>query len=140
MRNLLALIGLAVVGFAGIGWYMGWYKLSFSRSSDGNLEIKTDVNTQKVGADSTEALKNLGAAIGTHVQKAAQDAKSTAPTNAPGGTPGPVTPAQNSTSNSLAPTGAIEPTSSVTPTIPTTPVTPPVSPSVPGPIKLVPPK
>src|SRR5438046_142610 len=53
MRNLLALIGLLVVGFAGVGWYMGWYKLSFARTTDGNLEIKTDVDTKKVGQDTS---------------------------------------------------------------------------------------
>ena len=51
MRNLLALFGLLIIGFVGIGWYMGWYKLSVSKSSDGNLEIKTNVDTKKVGAD-----------------------------------------------------------------------------------------
>src|SRR6185312_1068406 len=91
MRNLLALVGIVVIGFAGLGWYMGWYKLSFTRSSDGNLEIKTDVDTKKVGTDSSEALKNLGHAIGNQAEKAAQDAKGTAPAGTPVGTPGPVT-------------------------------------------------
>src|SRR5262245_47598558 len=41
VRNLLALIGLLVVGGGGAGWYLGWYKLSVTRESDGNLQIKT---------------------------------------------------------------------------------------------------
>ena len=74
MRNLLSLFGLLVIGFAGIGWYMGWYKLSVTRGTDGNLEIKTDVDTKKVETDSTDARsRTSGTAIGSHVEKAAQD-------------------------------------------------------------------
>jgi len=135
MRNLLALVGLAVVGFAGLGWYMGWYKLSFARTTDGNLQIKTDVDTKKVGSDSTEALKNLGTAIGNQAEKAVHDAKGTAPSGAPVGTPGPVAPAQSSTLNPLTPVGAIVPEAPIVPSIP--PVQPP---SKPGPITLIPPK
>ncbi len=119
MRNLLALIGLLVVGFLGIGWYMGWYKFSFTKSEDGTLQIKTDVKTDKVASDSTEFLKNVGAVIGNHVDKAAKDATTSAPTTAPGGTPGPVTTPQNTQPN------------------PNTPLTP----GLPGgPIPLFPPK
>ncbi len=28
MKNLLALVGAAVVTFAGLGWYLGWYNLT----------------------------------------------------------------------------------------------------------------
>ena len=101
MRNLLALIGLLVIGAAGAGWYLGWYKLSVTRSSDGNLEIKTDVDTKKVGQDTSDAVKNVGAAIGEHVGKAAQDANTLAPGTPAGATPGPVTPPQNSALNPL---------------------------------------
>src|SRR5262245_1157615 len=40
MRNLLALVGLLVVGFAIVGWYCGWYTVSINREPDGNLNIK----------------------------------------------------------------------------------------------------
>jgi hypothetical protein len=116
MRNVLALIGLAVVGFAGVGWYLGWYKLTFSKHTDGNLQIKTDVDTKKVGSDSGEFLKNVGAVIGGHVDKAAQDAKTTAPATTPGTTPGPVTPPQN-----------VQPDPN-TPFLPTIPIAPPPAP------------
>ena len=103
MRNLLALIGLLVIGGAGAGWYLGWYKLSYSRTSDGNLEIKTDVDTKKFGQDTSDAVKNVGAAIGEHVGKAAQDANTSAPGTPAGATPGPVTPPQNSALTPLRP-------------------------------------
>src|SRR5215211_7500875 len=86
MRNVLALIGLLVIGFGGLGWYLGWYKLSYSRTPDGHLQVTTDVDTKKVGADSQEFIKNAS----TVVEKAAQDAKT--PAGAPGSTPGPVVP------------------------------------------------
>ena len=121
MRNLLALVGLLVVGFAGFGWYLGWYKLSFSRTNEGNLEIKTNVDTKKVGQDATDAVKNAAASLGEHIVNV-QDTKSTAPTTPPGGTPGPMTPPQGSILNP--------------PTLPSVPNTPVVlpPPKAPGPM------
>jgi hypothetical protein len=128
MRNLLALFGLLVIGFAGAGWYMGWYKLSFSRSTDGNLEIKTNVDTKKVGSD----INNAASAVGNQAEKAAQDANTNPPVGAPGSTPGPVTPPQNSPFNPLAPTPPNTPTAPVAPQGPFAPHQ--------GPIQLLPPK
>lgn len=51
MRNLLALLGLAVVTFAGLGWYLGWYHVAVSPGTDGNKKIELDVNTSKVQTD-----------------------------------------------------------------------------------------
>ena len=132
MRNLLALFGLLVIGFAGTGWYMGWYKLSVSRSTDGNLEIKADVNTKKVGTDTSTIVNNAASAVGNQADKAAQDANTNPPVGTPGSTPGPVTPPQSSPFNPVAPTA---------PTAPTAPV-PPYGPFAPqqGPIPLLPPK
>lgn len=103
MRNLLALVGAVVVGFGGIGWYMGWYKLSFTRESDGNLQIKTDVDTNKVNKDVTEGVKNISSAVEAQTHKAANDTNTVPPTGTPGATPGPVAPAQSSPFNPLAP-------------------------------------
>ncbi len=134
MRNLLALFGLLVLGFGGGGWYMGWYKLSVTRGTDGNLEIKTDVDTKKVTTDSSEALKNISSVVGNQVDKAAQEAKAVAPASTPGATPGPVTPAQPSTPNPVGPDAPAT-------TDPTTPPAPPAQPTQgPGRIQLFPPK
>lgn len=129
MRNLLALIGLAVVGFGGVGWYMGWYKLSVARTTDGNLQINTTVDTKKAGDELADFSKNVGAAISTHVDKAAQDAK-TAPQTPAGGTPGPV-----------APSGQPQP-KVVLPEVPLVPGPLPPAPTErpPGVIPLIPPK
>lgn len=123
MRNLLALIGLLVVGVGGVGWYMGWYKFSLTRTGDGNLEIKTDVDTKKVTTDVTERLKNISAAVENQANQAAKDAAP--PAGTPGATPGPVAPAQGSALNPLAP-------AAIVPEPPTLPAG--------GPIPLVPPK
>ena len=129
MRNLLALFGLLVIGFAGTGWYMGWYKLSYSRNTDGNIQIKTDLDTKKVESDSSNWFKNAATVVGTQAEKAAQDAKTNAPEGAPGATPGP---------------GGSSPSSPFNPLTPP-PQTAPVAPQGPfapdrGPIQLLPPK
>ncbi|MBN9122680.1 MAG: hypothetical protein J0I06_26630 [Planctomycetes bacterium] len=141
MRNVLALFGLLIIGFVGLGWYMGWYKLSVSRTADGNLEIKTDVNTKKVGADASDAIKNAGSVIGSHVDKAAHDAKAVTPPAAPGGTPGPVTPPQNLPSIPAV-AGPPVPAAPEMPTLPIPPVpaAPTPAPAGPMPIQLIPPK
>ncbi|MBY0457481.1 MAG: hypothetical protein K2V38_09110 [Gemmataceae bacterium] len=92
MRNLLALIGLLVVGVGGGGWYLGWYKLDVTRKGDGNLQITTDVDTKRARGDLEDAGKHLGAVISEGVEKAGRDGKVAPPATAPGGTPGPVVP------------------------------------------------
>jgi hypothetical protein len=82
MKNLLAFIGALVVGFAVAGWYLGWYQLGITKSSDGTLHVETNVNTQKVADDSTDAFKKAGAFVGDHLDKST-------PPPTPGGTPGP---------------------------------------------------
>jgi hypothetical protein len=51
MRNLLALLGLALVIFLALGWYLDWY--SFSSKPD---SIEIGVNKKKI-VDDAEAVK-----------------------------------------------------------------------------------
>ncbi len=51
MRNLLALVGLALVLFGGLGWYLGWYKIKTSPGEPGHRDVHIDINTQKLGSD-----------------------------------------------------------------------------------------
>ena len=51
MRNILALIGAAVVSFGILGWYLGWYKIGTEPSADGHRKINVDLNTPKIAAD-----------------------------------------------------------------------------------------
>lgn len=88
MRNLLALIGAVVVGFAVLGWYLGWYQLSLTKTNDGKIRVETDVNTKKVVEDSGDAIQSAGSYINSHLDKAGQDAKA-GQQPAPATTPGP---------------------------------------------------
>lgn len=90
MKNLLALVGLVVIGFAGIGWYMGWYKFSVAKTDDGKLQIKTDVDAKKVTDDSAAFFKNTAALIGKKLENESKDGKDAK--GAPAGTPGPLAP------------------------------------------------
>lgn len=85
MRNLLALIGAVVVGFAVVGWYLGWYQLGVTKSDDGNLRVETNLNTKKVVDDSGTAIKKAGELVGNQLDKTSKDGQQ--PT--PGATPGP---------------------------------------------------
>jgi hypothetical protein len=51
MRNLLALAGLVVVTFVGVGWYLGWYKVQDAPTPDGHHHIQIDVDANKVKSD-----------------------------------------------------------------------------------------
>ncbi len=53
MRNLLALVGLLVVLFLGLGWYLDWYRVRpvTSITDPGHKTYTIDINAQKVEDD-----------------------------------------------------------------------------------------
>jgi hypothetical protein len=51
MRNLLALAATALLIFAGVGWYLGWYQITSSTDSSGHREIQIDLNSPKISED-----------------------------------------------------------------------------------------
>jgi len=52
MRNLLALLGAAVLTFAGVGWYLGWYTLEPApASAPGRQGVTIDFDPKKIDAD-----------------------------------------------------------------------------------------
>jgi hypothetical protein len=63
MRNLLALIGAALVLFAGLGWYLGWYKFALEPGANGNQRIQIDLDTHKIAEDVEKAGKTVGSAV-----------------------------------------------------------------------------
>lgn len=63
MRNILALIGFAVVLFLGLGYYLEWYSIS---SSSDNFEI--DVNKKKI-VDDADAVKRKAGEVVNGVRK-----------------------------------------------------------------------
>ncbi len=50
MKNLLALGAAALLGFAGIGWYLGWYSFQATPTATGE-HISIDLNTPKIKQD-----------------------------------------------------------------------------------------
>jgi hypothetical protein len=92
MRNLLALVGALVVGFAALGWYLGWYKVNVNKSSDGNIQIETKVDTNKVVKDTNEGAKHVGELLGSQIDKASAEAKAGPQPTPPVTTPGPLVP------------------------------------------------
>jgi hypothetical protein len=79
IKNLLALVGLLVVGFAGAGWYLGWYKVTEQVDSQGHVQIKADVDVKKIKAD------------GQNLENSIQHGTNpTAPTSMPGMPPAPM--------------------------------------------------
>src|SRR4051794_5930394 len=81
MRNLLALVGAAVVTFCVLGYSLGWFTIQSTPGSDGHRQVNIDVNTPKIVHDikeGEEAAQNYLKKNGTAAQ--------TAP---PNGTPAP---------------------------------------------------
>jgi hypothetical protein len=94
MRNLLALIGLAVVALAAIGWYCGWYKLTVTRDQSGQPEIKTTVNTDKVTDDSSSFFKRIEQLV---TEKTRSGEQKPEPASTPSNIPGPIAPVKGQT-------------------------------------------
>jgi hypothetical protein len=62
MRNLLALLGAALVVFAIVGWYRGWYQFETAAGADGQRDVKIEINGPKIGKDlkhGTQQLENV---------------------------------------------------------------------------------
>lgn len=60
MRNLLSLVGLVVVVFLGLGWYLGWYTFKVAPGSDGGYQFQGDVKAKKIGEDVNQAREKVG--------------------------------------------------------------------------------
>jgi hypothetical protein len=63
MRNLLALVGLIVVGFAGLGWYFNWYSLQVKTGTDGKVNVSGDVDLKKIKTDAGAFTDKVGQAL-----------------------------------------------------------------------------
>src|SRR5215813_6712393 len=63
MRNLLALLAAGVLVFLGIGWYLGWYKISSTPGTDGHRQISIDLNTNKIKEDVNKGESRLHDAL-----------------------------------------------------------------------------
>jgi hypothetical protein len=68
MKNLLALVGLVVVGFAGAGWYLGWYKLDVQSSNPTHPKVGVEFERDKIENDLKNGVKRVGGVIQQEVQ------------------------------------------------------------------------
>jgi hypothetical protein len=52
MRNLLALLGFALVTFLVVGWYLDWYHVTpRAGATPGHRSVEIDINSKKIGED-----------------------------------------------------------------------------------------
>ncbi|VTS02530.1 RodZ family helix-turn-helix domain-containing protein [Tuwongella immobilis] len=102
MRNLLALVGLVVVVFGGLGSYLGWYKVTRQPSTDGEVHLGVKVDTSKIKQDAHNAIERGGEIIqDIRKGKAERDAANADGTTAPA--PVEPTPAPTNANNKPTP-------------------------------------
>lgn len=69
MKNFLALAAALVVVFAGVGWYLDWYRFTSRPNGEGKHTVTVDFNTDKISSDLQKAREKL--------QKLGEDKKGT---------------------------------------------------------------
>jgi hypothetical protein len=58
MRNLLALLGFALVTFLIVGWYLDWYHVAPKPSpTPGHQTWEADINKKKISDDVNKGIK-----------------------------------------------------------------------------------
>src|SRR5262249_16940830 len=88
MRSLLTLIGAAVVTFAVVGYFLGWYRIHTAPGPEGRPQMNIDFNGTKIKEDLSKGKTKLLSVLGHHGQGAPN-----APPPAPNGTTPPAPPA-----------------------------------------------
>jgi len=87
MRNLLALLAAAVLVFAGVGWYLNWFKVQSVSEAFGHRSVNIDIDSHKISDDLHKGEAKVQQAIekeqhkgdaGTHLQNAAGEVKDAA--------------------------------------------------------------
>jgi len=68
MRNLLAFTAALVLTAAGLGWYLGWYRIHSAPASGGHRNVNIDINTDKINDDIHRAEKKLLDQANEHFQ------------------------------------------------------------------------
>jgi len=70
MRNLLAFTAAVVLTVAGLGWYLGWYRVHSAPAADGHRNVNIDFNTDKITEDIHRAEKKILDQASEHLQPA----------------------------------------------------------------------
>jgi hypothetical protein len=106
MRNLLALLGAALVVFAVVGWYRGWYQFETTAGAGGQHDVKIEINGPKIEKDlhrGTQKIENALENKVKNLQPGAPPASPALPQAVQLPPPGPVLGAPTSTPPSYAP-------------------------------------
>jgi hypothetical protein len=101
MKNLLALVGLAVVGFGTAGWYLGWYNVATQKDAQGHTHVELEVDSSKVQHDLQQGEQKVLTVI-------EQKTATTVPAQAPANQQTPTAPAQPRSMTSHARIGDIQ--------------------------------
>jgi hypothetical protein len=83
MRNLLAFTAAVALTVAGLGWYLGWYRVNSAPSANGHRNVNIDLNTDKITEDIQRAEKKILDQANEHLQsvKDKSDKRGDNPTN-----------------------------------------------------------
>jgi hypothetical protein len=109
VKNLLALVGLLVVGFAVAGWYLGWYNIGTQVDSQGHSHVDVQIDPAKVTNDIKNGRQEVVNTIEQHTTAGPQPTTSVSPPAA-------------------APTSVMPPAPVMPPLPPSVPVAPPAQP------------
>ncbi|HEX3149535.1 MAG TPA: hypothetical protein VHR66_15780 [Gemmataceae bacterium] len=97
MKNILALVGAAVVGFLVLGWYLGWYQVS-NVNSHGQQSVNVSFDPNKIQTDVKKGVERGGEIVDSLREKTGEPK--------PDATKGPATnfftPTETSTSTTTA--------------------------------------
>ncbi len=80
MRNLLALIGAAVVAFVVVGWMLGWYKIKTATGPQGHPQVNIDFDGSKIKEDLSRGRERLASFLEQPSSQSTQPTPSAAPT------------------------------------------------------------
>ena len=78
MKNILALVGAAVVAFLAVGWYLGWYRISSVPSPHGQQSVQVEINPTKITEDVKKGVEK-GGQIVESLREPAADPKAAPP-------------------------------------------------------------
>jgi hypothetical protein len=82
MRNLLALVGAAVLTFGVAGWYLGWYRLQPTVSgTSGHQSVTVDIDGGKIKSDVGKGEQKVEQALEHAIDGATAKAPASPPSN-----------------------------------------------------------